>query len=97
MGGVNVVVPGPVRASLFCAANPPGHPITRKPMHGILAEFIGAPEDSAHAAPFFTSDAARIIAGQARFVGGGTIRCIEPEGRPDLTHLCATAFPDLQS
>lgn len=95
---MNVVALGTVRTSLFTAANPPGHPMMHKLMHGVPVECIAAPEDIALAASFFTRDAARFIKGQMRFVCGGTsINVIDPEGRPDVTHRCAAAFPDLGS
>ncbi|CAO3422431.1 SDR family NAD(P)-dependent oxidoreductase [Azospirillum doebereinerae] len=102
MGGegitVNVVAPGPVRTSLFDAANPPGDPMTRKLMHGVPVGFIGEPDDIAHAVSFFTGDAARFVTGQVLFVCGGTsIGFIDPEGRADVTHRHAGAFPEAQA
>lgn len=91
---VNVVAPGPVRTSLFDAANPPGHPMTEKLMHGVPVGFIGTPDDIAHAVSFFTSDAARFVTGQVLFVCGGTsIAFKEPGGRPPVVHRHAAAFP----
>ncbi|MBF5096111.1 SDR family oxidoreductase [Azospirillum sp. INR13] len=91
---VNVVAPGPVRTSLFDAANPPGDPMTGKLMHGVPVGFIGTPDDIAHAVSFFASDAARFVTGQVLFVCGGTsIAFKEPDGRPPVVHRYAADFP----
>jgi len=68
---VNAVAPGPIRTSLFDAANPPDSPATRAIVDGIPVGFMGEPIDVADAVSFFASDRARFVTGQVLYVCGG--------------------------
>jgi len=68
---VNAIGPGPIRTSLFDAANPPGAPATQAIIERVPVGFLGEPEDIANAVGFFASDAARFVTGQVLYVCGG--------------------------
>ncbi len=68
---VNAVAPGPIRTSLFEAANPPAAPRTRAIIDAIPVGFIGEARDVANAVGFLASDNARFVTGQVLHVCGG--------------------------
>lgn len=68
---VNAIGPGPIRTSLFDAANPPGDPATQRIIDTVPVKRLGSPEDVAEAIHFFASDASGFITGQVLYVCGG--------------------------
>lgn len=67
----NVVGPGPIRTSLFEAANPPGAERTKKILEAIPVGRMGEPEDIADAVSFFASKSSGFVTGQVLYVCGG--------------------------
>ena len=68
---VNAVGPGPIRTSLFDAANPVDDPRTQRIIDSVPVGRLGTPDDIASAVSFFASDAAGFVTGQTLYVCGG--------------------------
>ena len=68
---VNAVGPGPIRTTLFDAANPAGDPRTQAIVDRVPVGFMGTPDDVADAVSFFASDRAKFVTGQILYVCGG--------------------------
>lgn len=68
---VNAVGPGPIRTSLFDAANPADDPKTQRIIDNVPVGRLGTPEDIASAVSFFASDGSGFVTGQALYVCGG--------------------------
>jgi 3-oxoacyl-[acyl-carrier protein] reductase len=68
---VNAIGPGPIRTSLFDAANPPGAKATQDIIDRVPVGFLGEPHDIADAVSFFASERARFVTGQVLYVCGG--------------------------
>ena len=68
---VNAVGPGPIRTSLFDAANPADDPRTQRIIDSVPVGRLGTPDDIASAVSFFVSDAAGFVTGQSLYVCGG--------------------------
>lgn len=68
---VNAVGPGPIRTSLFDAANPADDPKTQRIIDNVPVSRLGTPEDIANAVSFFASDRSGFVTGQALYVCGG--------------------------
>ncbi len=68
---VNAIGPGPIRTSLFEAANPPDDPRTQAIIDAVPVRRMGTPEDIAAAVAFLTSDQAGFVTGQVLYVCGG--------------------------
>lgn len=68
---VNAVGPGPIRTSLFDAANPADSPRTKAIIDGVPVGRLGTSEDVAEAVGFFASDRSGFVTGQVLYVCGG--------------------------
>ncbi|WP_029088402.1 SDR family oxidoreductase [Brevibacterium album] len=68
---VNAVGPGPVRTSMFDAANPPDDEGTVRIIGSIPVRRIGSPEDIAHSVSHFLDSRAGFVTGQMLYVCGG--------------------------
>ena len=68
---VNAVGPGPIRTSLFEAANPPDDPRTKAIIDAVPVRRLGTPADVAAAVGFLASDLAGFVTGQVLYVCGG--------------------------
>lgn len=67
----NAVGPGPIRTSLFDAANPPDDPRTVAIVEKVPMVRLGTPDDVADAVGYLASERAGFVTGQVLYVCGG--------------------------